>query len=159
MPTYYFFDSSALVKRYHAEVGTAEVERIFNEAEAVLLISRLTLVEVQSAFARKVREGELGPEAFALACQRLSGDVVQKQVQVLRMTEGHYQTAERLVQKYGPDKSFRRLRSLDALQLSVALEQRERGRLTRFVAADGNLCKLAEVENLTVINPEQLPTV
>jgi hypothetical protein len=38
----YFFDTSALVKHYHAEVGTDTVDRLIDEAGAELLIARLT---------------------------------------------------------------------------------------------------------------------
>ena len=54
----YFFDTSALVKHYHAEAGTVAVDRIIGGAGVELLIARLTLVETISAFAIKVRTGE-----------------------------------------------------------------------------------------------------
>lgn len=52
----YFFDSSALVKRYHPEVGTADVNRLFHEENARHFIARLAVVEVQiaSTFSRTV---------------------------------------------------------------------------------------------------------
>ena len=154
MPTYYFFDSSAFVKHYHTETGTAEVDRLFTEADAVILLSRLGVVETQSALARKVREGLLTTEAFTLACTRLQSDAHARHFLVLSLTEEHYQRAEGLIKTYGPDKDFRRLRSLDALQLAVALDSRDRGRLSWFVAADGPLCKVAEAEQLSIINPD-----
>jgi uncharacterized protein len=46
----YFFDTSALVKHYHVEAGTNVVDRVVDEAGAELLIARLTLVEIISAF-------------------------------------------------------------------------------------------------------------
>src|SRR4051794_40326329 len=44
----YFFDTSALVKHYHAEAGTGAVDRIVGTAGVELLIARLTLVETIS---------------------------------------------------------------------------------------------------------------
>lgn len=53
MPAYYF-DSSALVKRYVAETGTAWVTGLMDPAAGNLLyVARLTGVEVVSAFARR----------------------------------------------------------------------------------------------------------
>ena len=49
----YFLDSSALGKNDHAEVGTAEVERLLKEPVSRHFISRLTTVEIQSVFAGK----------------------------------------------------------------------------------------------------------
>jgi len=53
------------------ETGTEIVERIFNDVDAVLCIGRLTLVETPSAFAKKVRIGELRLKGFTATCQRL----------------------------------------------------------------------------------------
>lgn len=36
----YFFDSSALAKRYHPEQGTSKVDRIVQEASSVIRISK-----------------------------------------------------------------------------------------------------------------------
>jgi hypothetical protein len=47
-----------------------------------------------------------------------------------------------------------RLRALDALQLAVALELRNRKLVDHFVAADTILCEVAEHEGLSVVNPE-----
>jgi predicted nucleic acid-binding protein len=53
----YFLDTSAFAKRYHPEVGTPQVLAIFAESNRTVRISILTLLEVQSVFARKVRSG------------------------------------------------------------------------------------------------------
>jgi len=49
----YFLDSSALVKYYHTETGSAEVNWLIHELNARHYISRLITVEVASAFAVK----------------------------------------------------------------------------------------------------------
>lgn len=51
--THYFFDTSALVKRYHDEVGTAAVDEAFDDEDAFCLISDLTVIECHSAFAKQ----------------------------------------------------------------------------------------------------------
>jgi hypothetical protein len=51
----YFFNSSALAKLYHPEAGTATVDQIVNATGATVRLSRLTVVELRSAFAIKVR--------------------------------------------------------------------------------------------------------
>jgi hypothetical protein len=50
----YFFDSSALGKRYHPEVGTAHVEALFQAPQPARFMSRLSVVELQSVFAGKM---------------------------------------------------------------------------------------------------------
>ena len=43
-----FFDTSALGKRYHPEIGTALVNILIQEPGFEPVLSRLTLVEIQS---------------------------------------------------------------------------------------------------------------
>jgi len=58
MPAY--VDTSALVKRYVAEVGSAWVRRLLaHPAQYVIYTSALSQVEVISALQRRVREGTL----------------------------------------------------------------------------------------------------
>lgn len=64
----YFFDTSALIKRYHAESGTPEVRRLITEPGAECVISRLATVEVLSGFA-----GKVAPGFFRLLPSRDSG--------------------------------------------------------------------------------------
>ncbi len=77
----YFLDSSALVKHYHAEGETAEVDRLLEEPSACHFISRLTVVEVQSAFIRKVREGKISLMELDVVRQRFLDDITQRRVQ------------------------------------------------------------------------------
>jgi hypothetical protein len=68
------------------------------------------------------------------------------------MTGFHYQEAQRLVRKHGPTS---RLRTLDALQLAMALDLRTRGLMDRFVCADKVLLAVAAGEGLSVVDPEK----
>jgi predicted nucleic acid-binding protein len=51
----HFFDSSALLKLYHPEVGTLAVDQIVNATGQLGSSFRLTVAELTSAFAIKVR--------------------------------------------------------------------------------------------------------
>jgi len=51
----YLFDSSALSNFYHVELGIAGVESIILSEENEIRISRLSVTELASAFAIKVR--------------------------------------------------------------------------------------------------------
>src|SRR5438093_4214699 len=93
----YFFDTSALVKHYHAEVGTPKVRAILAEPGAEHLISRLATVEMLSGFAGKVRTGVLSIPDF----QRLRGlflaDVKRRLLRPVRVLNAHYQLAGDLI--------------------------------------------------------------
>ena len=56
---YYYFDSSALVKRYAPEKGTQRVDAIFQEKDRVLIIANIGIVEIYSALSKKKREKEI----------------------------------------------------------------------------------------------------
>lgn len=68
------------------------------------------------------------------------------------MTDIHFKDAEHLIGKH----SFtRRLRTLDALQLAVALDLASQTLLDHFVIADRALGEVAALEGLSVIDPER----
>jgi hypothetical protein len=150
--TNYFLDSSAMGKHSHAEIGTAKVDALLQEPGAHHFISRLTGVEVQSVFASKVRTRVLAEADFQLLRLQFANDIARRLLRVIRITDWHYQKAEQLIRRHG---LTRRLRTLDALQLSVALDLRQRGLLDSFVCADKSLCTVANEEGLPIIDPEQ----
>ena len=54
--TTYFLDSSALVKRYALETGTAWINSLCNpQSDHTILIANVTIVEVAAALASKRR--------------------------------------------------------------------------------------------------------
>ena len=66
--TAYFFDSSALVKRYARERGTAWVLSIMDPvADHAIYVARITGVEVVSALTRQTRSGAFSLTAAATA--------------------------------------------------------------------------------------------
>ncbi len=83
----YFLDTSAAVKYYHAEVGTPVVSAMFAEANRGVRISSLGLVEIQSAFAMKVRTGALDRQAAGIQRARLMLDIAAGDIEVFRVTE------------------------------------------------------------------------
>jgi predicted nucleic acid-binding protein len=147
-----FLDTSALAKRYHAELGTSVVDEVWHNGERSLLISRLSVLEIISAFAGKVRAGLISQHDFDTLRRRFSSDLTkQKRPMAVRMLVRHYQEAERLLRQHG---LVRKLRTLDALQLAVALDLRSRGIVDRFIAADKNLLAIAALEGFTILDPE-----
>jgi predicted nucleic acid-binding protein len=127
-----FFDTSALGKHYHAEVGTVKVDQLLAAAVSRHFISRLTLVEIQSVFAKKVRTGALTLADFQLLCRRFLADVRRGKFQVVRVTSPHFLAAEQLLRRLGPSQN---LRTLDAHQLAVALSLWRQG-----AYPSGSLC-------------------
>lgn len=146
----YYLDSSALVKYYHPEeAGSEAVIRFVGEPNSRHFISRLTTVEVVSAFALKARTREIEADEFEPLRQRFLRDVAQRRFQNLRLTNAHYQEAVGLFRTHFK----KRFRAYDSLHLSVALDLNRRGVLDHFVSADESLCSVAIDEGLSTLNP------
>src|SRR5436305_12793136 len=102
-----FLDTSALGKHYHPEVGSAKVDDLLRDPSSRHFISRLSVVEIQSVFARKVRTGAITPDDFRLLRRRFLTDLTKRKFDLVRMTGQHYQEAERLLRKYGLTQGLR----------------------------------------------------
>lgn len=114
----YFLDTSALAKLYHNEAGSERVDRIYREAGRRLLISRLSVVEMQSVLAGRQRAGFVTAEDAEALRKRFLADVGSQAIDVVSLSDRHYTAAETLIRKHA---GRQRLRTLDALQLSVVL--------------------------------------
>lgn len=144
-------DTSGLVKYYHTETGSQNVQAIVDNSNNVLFISTLTLVEIHSAFARKVRTQEISSEVFQLVRRKFYADLLRRKFHILRITHHHEWQAIHFLVNIGLQKH---IRTLDAIQLSVATDLKRRGQLDYFVCADERFCQTVHEEGIAVVNPE-----
>jgi hypothetical protein len=107
---------------------------------------------MESVFALKARTGEIDRQAVLIARRRLEADLGRSRLLVAAVNDDHFWRASQLLVKHG---AIEALRTLDALQLSVALGLKRAGLVTVFVAADQKLCRVATLEGFAVTNPEQ----
>jgi predicted nucleic acid-binding protein len=137
----HFLDSSALVKRYIEEEGSAVISLLF-QGRKTLAVSRLAEVEVPLAFARRARLGDLkDTEAHAQA------EHVLRDLLLLRVVELRQRTFER-ARELGWAHG---LRAYDALQLASASRlETETGSSMTFWSADDVLNDAARAEGLRV---------
>ena len=151
----YFFDSSALVKRFIRETGTAWVMSLWRpSAGHAIYAARLTEVETCAALARRHKGNKLTVAQFHKSLKRLRRDFTGR-LAVGATTEGVVLEALRLAETHA-------LRGYDALQLAFALEanrrrvQRQLPPLT-LVSADTDLNQAAQAEGLAVEDPNNHP--
>ena len=147
----YFLDSSALAKVYHVETGTTKMLAILAGPASEFFISSLTVIEIQSVFSQKVREGKIGEADYQVVKRRFAADIQSKKLAVKNLLRPHMQMAEKLLERHA---KHRRLRSLDALQLGAALELTKTHGLDHFVCADKHLVAVAQLEGVSVVNPD-----
>ena len=149
----YFLDTSALAKLYHQEIGSDYTDRILEQTDSRSLISRLSIVELESVLAVKIRTGEIDQAALQIARRRFRADLARQRLFVAPpLHEGHFQSARKLLVQYGVAEG---LRTLDALQLAISLDLHREGHIAVLVAADQRLCRVAPMAGCTAINPEQ----
>jgi len=146
----YYHDTSALMKHYHTEIGTAVVDHLLVEPFSHHFLSRLAGVELESALAKHVRMNLITAAVFHSSRRKFRTDITNGQFKILRLLVRHLQKAEDLIRHYGLTQS---LRTLDAIQLAVALDLHQHHGLDFFVCADTALCAIAIAEGLAVINP------
>ena len=150
----YFIDSSALVKRYVSETGTAFVIGITDPAAAHrLYIARITGVEVIAALARRGRAGDIAADALAAALTQFRQELTTL-YRIVEITSALLSDAMRLAET-------RAVRGYDAVQLAAALrvhtECRALGLPATLVSADGDLNDAAVADGLAVENPNTHP--
>jgi predicted nucleic acid-binding protein len=147
----YYFDSSALAKFYHQETGTPLVDEIIQASDNKIRISRLTVVELPSVFAIKVRTEFINRDDALVVLRQFREDIISQKIEVFAIRETEFAAAERLIERYAFDL---RLRTLDALQIAIALSLKSQALVDHFVAADKVLCAVAALEGFSVVNPE-----
>jgi len=148
----YYLDSSALVKRYAAEIGTIWIRTITSQgAGHVLFVALIAGAEVVAAFARRERTRSL----TAADAQQAISDFqshFRAQYSVIALTKDIVERAMALAPRLS-------LRGYDAVQLATALTVNDE--LTHsgstgitFVSADSDLNTAAAREGMLVEDPQ-----
>lgn len=151
----YYFDSSALVKRYAQETGTAWVLSLTDpQAGHEIFTALVSGAEIVAAIARRARMALISPQDAAAAIAAFKNHF-KNQYHVVLMTAPIIDRAMDLAEKHG-------LRGYDAIQLAGALavqaELIAKGASPMvFVSADADLNKAAQMEGLAVENPNDHP--
>lgn len=144
----FFFDTSALVKRYYEERGSETVDEFVEASDADLVITSLSIIETVSAFRRKQNREEIDPSQV----DRLLGAFFEEalsEFDILPMSESLYGFSFDLVIEDD-------LRTLDSLQLSAALSTATEESSPTFVCADRELIAVAEDRGLETVNPVEM---
>lgn len=151
----FFFDTSALVKRYLNETGSAWVVSITDpSAGNTIIIARIASVELVAAITRQARSGNITPAHAAASLASFRHDL-GRQYRRVAITPKLLTRAMLLAEGHA-------LRGYDAVQLAAALlanAQRQRRRNTplTLVAADTELNAAAVTEGLAVEDPNAHP--
>lgn len=149
----YYLDASVLVKRYVNEPGSIWLRSLLASPQADLLFtSRMAVVEVVSAFARRLREGSLTLKDCAAAENAFRSDCLSD-YQIMPPTVEIVDLACSLLKRHS-------LRAYDAMHLASASNAQkflagEGHPPLIFLSADERLIGAARAEGLTADNPNE----
>ena len=151
----FYFDTSALVKRYVTETGSLWVMTLCNpSASNTIATARITYAEAAAAFAGKFRRGGLSRGHYQNILRDLAHDI-EHQCYLMEIDDVTVKLAVKLTTR-------QKLRGYDAVQLASALTLNQiliDAHLPplKFVAADNDLLLAAQNEGLLTDNPNLHP--
>lgn len=149
----YYFDSSAVVKRYAPERGSGWVGAIVETTRNTVYLNQIGVVEVAAALAKKIRTRELTVEDYEAALWLFLTDLANKEYAVVPLSDHVVELAVELTRRHP-------LRGYDAVHLATAATMRTALQGTGvpplvFVSADQVLCEAAKDEGLLPVNPNE----
>ena len=136
-----FLDTSALVKLYHKEDSTLEVEKVICQVEEICL-SRIAELEFRSTIWKKVRTNEIDKANAKTAIEAFENDF--NKYSWIEIGFDGIQLSKELLMRYGQ----KGLRTLDSIQLSSAVALKNTN--CQFVTFDLRLRKFFQEEGLSV---------
>lgn len=143
----YYFDTSALLKRYLLEEGTNEVLSLFRKNEVIPVTSLLTQVEGFHGICRKWNEAKASIKLRQQVLRQFQRDM--QTFQIVTVDSALIKISKKLVQNH-------LLRSLDAIHIASALVFKKRGNeKIHFVSCDNLQNKVAQQQGLLTLNPVQ----
>ena len=151
---HFYFDASALVKRYTQEVGSDKVDYLFvNVPLNRLICLSIGAAEVFWICVRKKNDGRITPHEFTHAVVNLTREVTSEasDFQTFPVPDALIWGSLGLIETHS-------LNSVDAIvlrsALDVATQLRSTGNTLVLVASDQRLLRAAQNEGLLIFNPE-----
>jgi uncharacterized protein len=143
----YFLDTSALVKLYVQELGTARLLPLFSsQSENRFAVLSISAVELRSAIRRRQQAGDIDEENATAILDALRYHLATRFLRQL-VNDAVIDQAFEMIDRYS-------LRAYDAVQLAGCLVLSTVGSETwAFVCSDHRLLEAANAERLRVFDP------
>ena len=93
----YMFDTSGLVKYYHTETGSQIAQKIIDDSLNRIFISDLSIVEMTSTLAKKVRIREITTTAFHTTRRKFFADITAGKFHIAMLRQKHGSDAVKLL--------------------------------------------------------------
>jgi len=155
---YFYIDSCALVKRYHKEKGTDQVDVLFDtligRKPKCLITSIISIPETIATLNRKKNEGKIRYSQLKEILANLINEV--DMLDTITVDEERILGSIPLITRHN-------LNSVDALHLSAI---KEAGEIAKYiegtviiVTSDKRLLKVSENEGFKTLNPEEVNVI
>jgi hypothetical protein len=148
--SFFYLDSSVVVKRYVDEPGSAWTRLLIAELENIIILSEIAIVEVSAALAMSVRTGKVRKALGRAAYEVFHADIAEGVYQLLAVPRPTIDQAAELAQAHP-------LKGYDAVHLATGLEAARNlagQEITLvFVSGDAQMLRAAEAEGLMTDNP------
>lgn len=143
---FYYFDTTALVKRYSRERGTRTVNALLVKRGKTVILGTSSITELYSVFAEKAREGELTRDDWYSVIYKFEAESDRGLFHYVAPSSRTFVATKRLILEY----PF--LRASQAIHLALAVELKPL-RLS-LVSSDRQLLELCRPHGIKPINPE-----
>ena len=151
---YFYFDASALAKRYIEEVGSDKIDFLFENVPLWrLLCLTVGAAEVFWICIRKRNDGRINVNQFTQSTGHLEHEIINNQsdFRTISVPDSLVWNSMNLIETHS-------INSVDALvlrsALDIATELRRAGDRLVLVASDQRLLRAARAEGLQIFNPE-----
>ncbi|MBI3603653.1 MAG: type II toxin-antitoxin system VapC family toxin [Nitrospirae bacterium] len=143
---FYYFDTSALVKRYSRERGTSIVNALLAKRGKTAVLGTISITEFYSTMALKAQQGELTRDDWYSVIFKFEAEATRGLYHFVAPSSRTFLTTKQLIL----DHPY--LRTAQALQLALAQELRPL-RLS-MVSSDRQVLDLCRPFGIKPINPE-----
>lgn len=144
---FYYFDSTALVKRYTRELGSRKVNALMSKRGRTVILATAAIADLYSAVALKARAGELTRDDWYSVLVKFESESARGLFHFVAPSPRTFVAIKHLILEY----PF--LRAPQALHLALAVELRPL-RLS-VVSSDQQLLQLCRPLGVTPVNPEE----
>ena len=144
---YYFFDTTALAKRYCLELGSNKVNEIFHEKKNRVILGEPAVTEFFSTLNKKVRRNEITRDDFYTVVYKFESELEKGLFHFIDVTPQVIKNSKLLLLYH----SF--LRFSTALQLALAVEVF--ALKPTVVTSDAHFLEISKISGFKTLNPEK----
>ena len=152
----YLLDTNALIYYYEGDPLGRMLETLLRTPTNRIYVTSLTLVEIRSALAKRVRSTDLSHIGYQLVMRGFLRDISSiGRFRIHPLRRNFVDPCVRLLEEYALRQGFG-LRSLDCLHLQAGLDLQQREPELRLVTADGALANVAKLAGVPTLFLESL---